>query len=75
MLICPCEFQNRKAYLIRFPNSKDEGKEDHLGAAKQGLLEWGFQANEIIAVESKVGLTEFGKEEVANIDRLSRNEN
>ena len=44
-------------------------------SAKQGLLEWGFQGKEIKNLESKIGLTDFGKEEVASIERFAKDEN
>ena len=49
----PTDFKNRKAYLIGYGSKPNMGLEQiqdidsHLNAAKAGLLEWGFQENEI----------------------------
>ena len=74
MQVCPSNYENRKAYLIKFtlPGTKDD---DHLGTTKNDLLEWGFQDDEITMVQTPIGLTELGQKERACLDTCSKRAN
>ena len=47
---------------------------EHIEAAKEGLLEWGFIENEIQTFESEAAMPDLETDEFRQIDALSKSE-
>ena len=67
MQVNPRQYDQRRAYLIGFADGMNMDKilnmDKHLNAVKKGLIEWGFQEQEVRTIESENEMPDLaGKE-------------